>query len=253
MIAKTQTQIDGLREAGRRMKLVVDEVLALVRPGVGSMELEMKAREVTKRLDAEPSYLGFKNKGEEHAYPAALCVSINNEIAHSPPNLHKILKAGDVVSVDFGLVYKGYFMDTAYTLAVGEVDAKAKNLIEGTREALPAAIEAARVGNTVGDIGAAVEAVAKRYKLGIVKDLRGHGVGNDVHEDPNVPNFGKAGKGEKLVEGLVLALEPIFAEGKGALIDGGDGFTYSTEDGSRAAHFEHTILITKDGPEILTA
>lgn len=252
MIAKTPTQIEGLREAGKRMRIVVDEVLALVVPGVSSMELEMKAREVTKRLEAEPSYLGFKNKGEDKAYPAALCVSINNEIAHSPPKPEKVLKAGDVVSVDFGLVYKGYFMDTAYTLAVGEVDTKAKNLIEGTREALPAAIEAARAGNTIGDIGAAVEAVAKRYNLGIVKDLRGHGVGNDVHEDPHVPNFGKAGKGEVLIEGLVLALEPIFAEGSGALVDGGDGFTYSTRDGSRAAHFEHTIIITKDRAEILT-
>ncbi|MBP9711006.1 MAG: type I methionyl aminopeptidase [Candidatus Pacebacteria bacterium] len=251
MIARTPTQVEGLREAGKRMRIVVDEVMALVRPGVGSMELEMKAREVTARVEAEPSYLGYKNQGED-AYPAALCVSVNNEIAHSPPKPEKILKAGDVVSVDFGLVYKGYFMDTAYTVAVGEVDAAAKNLIEGTREALPVAIDAARVGNTVGDIGAAVEKMAKKYKLGIVKDLRGHGVGNDVHEDPNVPNFGKAGKGEKLVEGMVLALEPIFAEGGGALIDGGDGFTYSTSDGSRAAHFEHTILITKDGPEILT-
>lgn len=252
MIAKTPTQIERLREAGKRMRIVVDEVLALVVPGVSSMELEMKAREVTKRLEAEPSYLGFKNKGEDKAYPAALCVSINNEIAHSPPKPEKIIKSGDVVSIDFGLVYKGYFMDTAYTLGVGEIDSKAKNLIEGTREALPSAIEAARAGNTVGDIGAAVEAVAKKYKLGIVKDLRGHGVGNDVHEDPHVPNFGKSGKGEMLVEGLVLALEPIFAEGGGELVDGGDGFTYSTRDGSRAAHFEHTIIITKDRAEILT-
>jgi methionyl aminopeptidase len=251
MIVKTETQLEGLREAGKRMREVVDEVLALVRPGVPSLELEAKAREVTKRVGAEPSYLGFRNKGEP-PYPAALCVSVNNEIAHSPPKPEKILKAGDVVSIDFGLVYKGYFMDTAHTVAVGEVDKAAKNLIEGTREALPAAIEAARVGNTVGDIGAAVESIAKKYKLGIVKDLRGHGVGNDVHEDPLVPNFGKAGKGELLVEGLVLALEPIFAEGDGALVDGGDGFTYSTRDGSRAAHFEHTIVITKDGPEILT-
>lgn len=252
MIAKTPTQIEGLREAGKRMKVVVEEVLALVRPGVSAMELEQKAREVTKRAGAEPSYLGFKNKGEDRAYPAALCVSVNNEIAHSPPTPEKILKAGDVVSIDFGLSYQGYFMDTAHTLAVGEVDASAQNLIEGTRAALHAAIVAARAGNTVGDIGAAVEKVAKKYRLGVVKDLRGHGVGGDVHEDPNVPNFGKAGKGERLLEGMVLALEPIFAEGDGALMDAGDGFTFITRDGSRAAHFEHTVLVTKNDPEILT-
>ena len=253
MIAKTPEQIKALREAGKRMKTVVDEVLALVRPGVPSMELEAKAREITERVGAVPSYLNYPSGKKGKLYPAAICVSVNNEIAHSPPKPNKILQAGDVVSIDFGLLYNGYFMDTAYTLAVGEVDAKAKNLIEGTREALPAAIAAARVGGTVGDIGATVEAVAKKYKLGIVKDLMGHGVGNDVHEGPNVPNFGNAGMGEKLVEGMVVALEPIFAEGSGVMIDDSDDFGYITRDGSRAAHFEHTILITKGDAEILTA
>lgn len=253
MIAKTQQEIDGLREAGKRMKAVVDEVLALVRPGVSSMELEDKAREVTKRVGAKPSYLGYKSEKGGKAYPAALCVSVNNEIAHCPPKPAKILKEGDVVSIDFGLEYQGYFMDTAYTVAVGAVDKKAENLLNGTREALEAAIAAARAGGTVGDIGAAAEGVAKQYKLGVVKDLRGHGVGAAVHEDPLIPNFGKPGEGEVLVEGEVLALEPIFAEGSGAMVDDTDGFGYITRDGSRAAHFEHTILITKDGAEILTA
>ena len=254
MIAKTLTQIEGLREAGRRMKIVVDEVLALVRPGVPSMELEAKAREVTERVGATPSYFGYKSGRKREPYPNVICVSVNNEIAHCPPKPDKILKAGDVVSIDFGLEYSGVYMDTAYTMGVGAVDKKAQNLIDGTHEALAAGIEAARARATVGDIGAAVEAVAKQYKLGIVKDLMGHGVGSDVHEPPNIPNFGKAGEGERLVEGMIVALEPIFAEKSGDMIDDmSDAFGYLTRDGSRAAHFEHTILITKGDAEILTA
>ncbi|MDZ4226110.1 MAG: M24 family metallopeptidase, partial [Patescibacteria group bacterium] len=192
MIAKSQTQVEGLREAGRRMKQVVDATLAAVKPGVPSMELERVAREETERVGAKPSYLGFVSEKGGKPYPTALCVSVNNEIAHCPPKPDKVLKAGDVVAIDFGLEYKGAYMDTAYTLAVGAVDKKAENLIAGTREALDVAIAAARAGGTVGDIGAAAEATAKRFKLDVVKDLRGHGVGGDVHEDPNVPNFGKA-------------------------------------------------------------
>src|SRR3990167_2629421 len=225
MIAKGDTEKENLREAGKRMKQVVDAVLAAVKPGVPSMELERIARETTEKVDAKPSYLGYTEKGS-HPYPAALCVSINNEIAHCPPKPEKILKAGDVVAIDFGLEYRDVFMDTAYTVGVGAIDTGAQNLILGTQEALEAGIAAARVGGTTGDIGAAVQAVAKRYKLGIVKDLRGHGVGGAVHEDPNVPNFGKAGEGERLVEDMVLALEPIFAEGSGVMDDDTDRVGY---------------------------
>ena len=197
------------------------------------------------------SFLNYKNKGEKE-YPAALCVSVNDEIAHSPPRRDQILKSGDIVAIDFGLEYQGAYMDTAHTLAVGGADESGRRLIEGTREALDAALLAARVGGRVGDIGDAVENVARKYRLGIVKDLRGHGVGAAVHELPNIPNFGTAGEGEVLREGLVIALEPIFAEGSGAMVTGEDGFTYRTRDRSRAAHFEHTVLLTKEGPEVLT-
>lgn len=252
MIAKSEKDIETLREAGKRMKQVVDAVMAAVKPGVGSMELERVAREATARVEARPSYLGYSEKGTP-PYPAALCVSVNHEIAHCPPKPTKVLRAGDVVAIDFGLEYKGVYMDTAYTVGVGAVDKKAENLMKGTREALEVAISAARAGATTGDIGAAVQVVAKQYKLGIVKDLRGHGVGSAVHEDPLIPNFGKAGEGDLLREGEVVALEPIFAEGSGAMEDDTDHVGYITRDGSRAAHFEHTILITKDGAEILTA
>jgi len=235
------------------MKQVVDAVLAAVRPGVSSMELEEIARTTTAVVGATPSYLGYKSEKGGEPYPAALCVSVNNEIAHCPPKPEKILQAGDVVSIDFGLEYKGFYMDTAYTVGVGAIDKSAENLLQGTREALENAIAVATVGGHIGDIGAAAQQTAKRYKLGVVKDLRGHGVGAAVHEDPLVPNFGKRGAGEELVEGMVLALEPIFAEGTGDMKDDTDNIGYVTSDGSRAAHFEHTILITKNGTEILTA
>jgi methionyl aminopeptidase len=251
MIAKSHIEIENLREAGRRMKQVVDAVLAAVNPGVSSMELERIAREETEKVGGKSSYLNYHEKGEP-PYPAALCVSVNHEIAHCPPKPEKVLREGDVVAIDFGLEYGHLFMDTAYTVGVGAVDKSAQNLIDGTREALDAGIAAARAGSRVGDISAAVQAIAKKYKLGIVKDLRGHGVGGAVHEDPGVPNFGKAGEGEELVEGMVLALEPIFAEKSGEMVDDTDGFGYITRDKSRAAHFEHTILITKDGAEVLT-
>ncbi len=250
MIAKP-TEYADLREAGKKMAELIRAVHKLAAPGVSSWALEEAARETTKRLGAKPSYLGYSEKGAK-AYPTALCVSINNEIAHSPPRPDKILKEGDVVSVDFGLEYKGYFMDAAFTLGLGVPDKQAHNLLDGTQEALVAGIEAARVGGHTGDIGAAVSQVAKKYKLGVVKELRGHGVGRAVHELPYVDNVGRAGQGEVMQEGLVIAIEPIFAEKSGAMVDQGDGYTYVTRDGSRAAHFEHTVLLTKNGPEILT-
>jgi methionyl aminopeptidase len=253
MIAKTQEQIEMLREAGIRMSQVAKAVMDKVAPGISSWELEEEARRVTQQLGARCSYLGYSEGTKMKNYPTALCVSINNEIAHSPARKEKMLKEGDVLSVDFGLDYQGYFMDMALTVIVGGGgDASAQNLIKGTREALDAAVAAAVCGKRTGDIGAATEAVAKKYGLGVVEELRGHGVGAAVHELPYVDNYGDPGEGEKLTDGLVVALEPIFAEKSGDMVEQGDGFTYITRDGSRAAHFEQTILITKDGTEVLT-
>ena len=243
---------ERLREAGKRMKRVVDAVVEAAAAGTSSWALEEIARKKTQELGARPSYLGYSERGNE-PYPAALCVSINNEIAHSPPRPDKVLSAGDVVSIDFGLEYRGAYMDTATTLVVGEADKSAQNLLRGTKEALEAGIAAALVGGKTGDIGAAVSAVAKKYGLGVVSELRGHGVGAAVHELPYIDNVGRAGQGQMMEEGLVIAIEPIFAERSGDMVDQGDGYTYITRDGSRAAHFEHTVLLTKNGPEILTA
>ncbi|MDE1925031.1 MAG: type I methionyl aminopeptidase [Patescibacteria group bacterium] len=253
MIAKTDDEIKNLREAGKKMAEVVRAVLAKVGPDVSSWVLEEVARAATARLGARPSYLNYSEGKKMQKYPAALCVSINNEIAHSPPRPDKMLRAGDVVSIDFGLEYNGIYMDTACTVGVGAIDKSAQNLLAGTSVALGAAIAAAKVGGYTGDIGEAVERTAKQFKLGVVEELRGHGVGAAVHELPYVDNYGHAGEGGKLVEGMVLALEPIFAERSGDMVDAGDGYTYITKDGSRSAHFEHTVLLTQNGPEILTA
>ena len=234
------------------MAEVVSEVLALVRPGISSWELEEAARRATAARGATPSFMNYKGKGDREPYACALCVSINDEVVHSPPRRDKVLKAGDIVSIDFGLNYQGAFMDTAHTLCVGRCDTEGQKLIDATREALYAGIAAARAGGTTGDIGAAIFAVAKKFNLGVVTELSGHGVGAAVHEPPYVPNRGRAGEGDDTPEGMVIAIEPMFTLGDGTLQLAEDSWTFRTRDRSRAAHFEHTVLLAKDGPEILT-
>ncbi|TSC69478.1 MAG: methionyl aminopeptidase [Parcubacteria group bacterium Gr01-1014_56] len=252
MIANTQDQIEHLRTAGRALAEVLQELSKQVRPGITTAALDLLAEEGIRRRGCKPAFLGYKPEGMKRPFPAVLCVSINEEVVHGIPSQDRVLENGDIVSLDLGLSYQGYYVDSAVTVCAGECDADAKKLIETTREALNVAIAAAKVGNHVGDIGAAVETVSKRTKLSIVEDLGGHAVGKAVHEKPFIANFGNAGEGEKIVEGMVLALEPMLAEGNGAVTLLGDDWTYSMRDDSRAAHFEHTILVTKDGPEILT-
>ena len=253
MIATTEEQIGKLRQAGKLMAEVVREVLTMVAPGAASLDLDAAARKAIESRGAKPSFFGYKMKGAPYSYPATISVAINNEIVHAQPASGKNLKDGDIVSLDFGLSYQGAFMDTAHTLAVGQVDTRGRELINATREALAAGIAAAHVGGHIGDIGAAISAIARNRRLGVIKILSGHGVGAAVHEPPYVPNFGKAGEGEEIPDGLVIAIEPMSTEGSGALILDKDGWTYSSKDGTRGAHFEHTVLITKEGPQILTA
>jgi methionyl aminopeptidase len=253
MIATTQEQRERLRTAGKLMAEVIREILPRVVAGTVSTELDAAAEVAIRERGATPSFLSYKAKGESTPYPASLCISVNNEIVHSPPSPQKVFKDGDIVCIDFGLNYQGAFMDTAHTVAVGPVDARGRELIEATKRALDAGIAAARVGGHLGDIGEAVSAVAKEHKLGLVKNLSGHGVGAAVHEPPYVPNYGKAGEGEEIPDGMVIAIEPMFTDGGGTLVLDKDGFTFRTKDGSRGAHFEHTVLITKEGTEVLTA
>ncbi len=254
MIARTKEEIEILREGGRRLARHVRTLAAMVAPGVSSAELEAKAREMVEKDGDTMAFLGYKGKKDKEGFPSGLCVSVNDTIVHSPAGQNgKILEEGDVVCIDFGIRHRGLYTDHAVTVIAG----KARNLdderlVRGTEEALAAGIAQACVGNTTGDIGAAVERTAKKYNFGFPRNLSGHGVGRNVHEEPHVPNFGKQGEGEKLVEGMVIAIEPMMTLGSGELYVDKDGHSYRTKDGSRTAHFEHTVLITKNGPEILT-
>ena len=252
MIATTEEEIKNLRTAGRILAGVLADVAALVRPGVSTAELDLAADATIKAKGAVPAFLGYKPNDAAYPYPATLCVSINDEVVHGIPSTEKILKEGDIISLDGGLSYKGFFVDSALTVEVGEADEKAKRLLQATREALAAAVAAARAGEHIGDIGAAVERIAKKYDLGVVADLGGHAVGKAVHEKPFIPNEGTEGEGEELKPGMVLAIEPMLCEGEGAIRLDKDEWTYRMRDGKRAAHFEHTVFITEDGPEILT-
>lgn len=253
MIATKKEEIAALREGGKRLARHLEELSALVVPGVIPRNLEKKARELVAIDGDELAFYGYKSGKNDHPYPSGLCISVNDTIVHSPASENGVLiQEGDVVCLDFGIKHKGLYTDHAVTVIAGHGSAEDVRLLEGTKEALAAGIAEARVGNTTGHIGEAVERVAKKYGFGFPRNLSGHGVGKKVHEDPHVPNFGRAGEGTPLVEGLVIAIEPMMTLGSGELYVDKDGHSYRTKDGSRSAHFEHTVLITKNGPEILT-
>jgi len=253
VIIKTSEEVEKLREGGKRLARVLSEVAALVRPGVSALELEMFTQERIVALGDEPAFLGYKPAGHRTAYPAALIVSINSEVVHGIPTAAKVLKEGDVVSLDLGLKHEGLYTDHAITMCVGVCTKDRMKLIQTTREALYIGLEAIVPGARVGDIGHAIQTfVKKEGKYGIIKSLAGHGVGRAIHEDPFIPNYGKAGTGDKLVPGMVIAVEPMLTLGSDEVVEGSDGYTMKTEDGSIAAHFEHTIVVTETGYEILT-
>jgi methionyl aminopeptidase len=226
----------------------------MIKPGVSTKDLDTYAEKLIRKMGDEPAFLNYTPEGAKIPFPAALCVSVNDEVVHGIPSKGRILKEGDIVSIDLGVKHKGLFTDMALTAGVGVVDASSLALMETTEQALKVGIDVARVGNTIGDIGHSIESFvrSRTYKYGIVEVLSGHGVGRAIHEDPYIPNFGKAGTGAKLVPGMVIAIEPMLNNGiKNVTLDA-DGYTFHTNDGKRSAHFEHTILITDGEPEILT-
>lgn len=257
---KTEEEIAIMREGGRIHAKILREVARKVKPGVKANELNLYAEKLIDEAGGTAAFLGYQPKGVRIPYPASLCVSINDEIVHGIPNekdlpagkAEKILKEGDIVGLDIGLKFNGMITDTAVTVPVGSVDEIGMKLIRATEEALAAGIKAMRVGGHLGDIGAAIMKVAERNGFSIAEDLSGHGVGYHVHEEPFVPNEAKAGEGPELMSGLVIAIEPMLCEGGGAVKPLKDGYTYVTKDGLRAAHFEHTVAITKKGIEVLT-
>lgn len=253
---KTKEDIAILREGGRRHGVILRELASMIKPGLSAQELENRTRELIAEggSDDKPAFLNYTPAGADRPFPAALCLSINDEVVHGIPNEeNKVLKEGDIVTIDLGLIHKGLITDAAITVPVGQISPDREILISKTREALLAGIKAAKGGNRVGDISNAIERIGVSAKLGIVEELAGHGVGYHVHEDPFVPNYGEAGKGPVLKPGMVIAIEPIFNLGDRHVELGPDGYTYKTLDGSPSAHFEHTIVITKGDAEILTA
>lgn len=251
---KTAKEISIMREGGKKHAMILRELAALVTPGLSTQVLEDKAREFIEREGGRPAFLGYKPYGARRPFPAALCVSINDEIVHGIPNgdRARILEEGDIVSLDLGLSYKNMITDAAITVPVGKINAAAKKLIAVTEEAMYAGIKKVKAGNTTGDIGSAIFAIGKKAKFGIVDELAGHGVGRHVHEDPYIPNFGMRGDGETLVSGMTICIEPMFNEGSKEIILERDGYTYRTADEKNSAHFEHTVLVTEKGSEILT-
>ncbi len=237
-----------MRRSGKIVRTLLDELRAMVKPGLTTMDLERYAEKRVRELGAKPAFKGY------HDYPAVLCTSINNEIVHGIPSEKRVLKDGDIVSIDCGVVLDGYYGDAAVTAEVGtSVKPEVQKLLQVTEASLHRAIEKMRIGNTVGDVGAAVQEVVEANGFSVVRDFVGHGIGTRLHEDPQVPNFGTPGHGARLREGMVLAIEPMVNAGKPGARVLADNWTAVTEDGSFSAHFEHCVAVTKDGPLVLTA
>jgi methionyl aminopeptidase len=256
MVAKTKKEIETIRESGRRLGAHLKELSKMVRPGVTPKEIDARARELLKADGDEAAFLGYGSGRGGEKFPSVICVSANDIIVHCPgagaPASERPFEEGDVVTLDFGVKHKGLYTDHAVTLIVGKGDPKDEEMVKAAYEALEAGISQAVLGNTTGDIGEAVEAIANKYGLGFPRILSGHGVGKAIHEEPHVPNFREKRFDVPLQEGLVIAIEPMFTRGSGDLFIDKDGFSYRTKDGTRTAHVEHTVMITTNGPEILT-
>lgn len=250
---KTKEDIRLLREGGKRHAEILKAVAAKVAPGISTKELDDFAGKLIAEHGDASSFLGYQPDGASYPYPANTCISINDEVVHGLPAEDRILKEGDIVTIDLGLIHQKMFTDAAVTVPVGKVSPELEQLLRVTKEALMAGIKAAKGGKTVGDIGSAIERAALPYGYGLIEELVGHGVGYKVHEDPYVPNYGEPKSGPKLVPGMVIAIEPMLNLGSRKVFLDKDGYTYRTKDGKPSAHFEHTILITKGDAEILTA
>lgn len=244
---KSAREIELMAQGGKILGGALKKLRDAVRPGVSTAALDSVAEEFIRGHDgATPAFKGL------YGFPGSICTSINDEIVHGIPSKRRVLKDGDIISLDVGVGYRGFFTDSAITVAVGNVDAKNAKLLSVTASALEAGIAAAKVGNHIGDIGAAVQSVVEAAGFSVVRDLVGHGIGVEFHEEPQVPNYGKPKRREKLVPGLTVAIEPMVNIGGPATRTLTDRWTIVTADGSRSAHFEHTVAVTENGPRVLT-
>lgn len=256
---KTSEEIHTLREGGKKLAAILEKVVEAAKPGVSTFALDRLAEGLIFESGGKPAFKGYKIRGVLTPYPASLCVSLNDEVVHAIPRRDKILQEGDVVGLDIGMQWPvgqnkkdGLFTDTAVTIGIGKISLEAKRLIRATQEALSIGIKKIRSGICVGDIGFSIQEYLEKHKLGIIRDLAGHGVGYALHEEPLIPNFGKPGTGPELREGMVLAIEPMATLGDWRLKLDDDEWTFRTRDASLAAHFEHTIVIVNGRAEILT-
>ena len=244
---KTPVEIAAMRESGRMLATVLDKLAQVTEPGMSTLDLAEIAKQELKPLGGQPTFLGY------YGFPHVLCVSVNDEVVHGIPHANKLLTDGDIVSLDFGVTYQGMITDSAISVIVGTGGKPAaRRLVSATELALTAGIQELRDGIKIGDVASAIQKVLDDGKYGIVRDLVGHGVGHELHEDPNLPNFGRPGQGSQLRAGMTVALEPMATLGGYQVSMDPDGWTVRTLDRSWAAHFEHTVLITDDGAEILT-
>jgi methionyl aminopeptidase len=246
IMIKTPQEIEKMRISGKALRLVHNAIAPYVLPGASTMDLEEIAIKKIAELGAVAAFKGY------HGYPAALCTSVNDEVVHGMPSAKRILTEGDILSIDCGVIVDGFYSDAAVTYAVGKVTPESRKLLDVTLASLEKAIQQCQVGGRLGDISAAVQELCEAEGFGVVREFVGHGIGRAMHEDPQVPNFGDAGKGPRLKAGMVFAIEPMINAGGPEVHVLKDGWTAVTNDGSYSAHFEHTVAITKDGPQVLT-
>jgi methionyl aminopeptidase len=247
IVCRSVQEIDAMRRPNQLVARILAELAAAVAPGVTTEDLDALAEQRAREAGAEPAFKGYRG------FPATLCVSVNDEVVHGIPSAKRVLVSGDIISIDMGVKLGGFYGDSAVTVPVGDVPSGVTKLLDVTRQSLEKAIQQVQVGGRVSDIGHAVQTWVEAHGFSVVREFVGHGIGQSLHEEPQIPNYGKPGRGPTLAEGMVLAIEPMVAMGRPETKVLKDGWTAVTRDGSLAAHFEHTVAVTKNGPLILTA
>lgn len=246
IIIKSEKEIELMRESGRILAKVLQELQTIVRPGISTLDIDKKCAELIRSYDCIPSFLNY------NGFPASVCVSVNSEVVHGIPNKNHILREGDIVSLDCGVIYKGFHSDAARTVAVGEISKDAKRLIEVTEQSFYEGIKYAKAGNHLHEVSEAIQAYVEAHGFSVVRDLVGHGIGRNLHEEPQIPNFKQKRRGPKLEVGMTLAIEPMVNEGRYDVYWEDDDWTVVTADGSLSSHYENTVLITDGEPELFT-
>ena len=243
---KSEHEIELMREAGRLLAMMHEELHKEIKPGMSTWDIDHLGETIIRDYGCTPNFLNY------NGYPASVCTSVNDEVVHGIPSKKRILQEGDIISLDCGLIYKGYHSDAARTWGVGEISAEAQRLIDVTKQSFFEGIKYAKKGNRLGDVSHAIGEFVAKNGFSVVREFQGHGIGREMHEDPGIPNYGKAGRGPRLEPGMTLAIEPMVIAGKPNILELDDGWGIITEDGTRAAHYENTILITEKEPKILT-